>query len=227
MRVQEAAKRGVTAFPNQVKSDGQLIISAKDNNKLGKNKTRILKGKWKGMPLYQLTLEERATCPRSCPVWDSCYGNRMPFAHRRDHKRWGFLHQLKTEVAQLAHKHVEGFVVRLHVLGDFYSISYTNTWKRLLEHHPELRVYGYTHRWPGTEIGDIIHSMNGPRCWIRFSDLGGPMSANVIDPTMSIFGEDRLDTEGIICPEQTGKTQSCLTCGLCWGTIKPIRFLKH
>lgn len=227
MQIKEAIRQGVTAFSDRVMTSGPLIISSRSNGKLGKGKTKILKGKWKGMPLYQLTLEERATCPRSCPVWDSCYGNNMPFAHRRDHRRWGFLQQLKDEVGELARKYPAGVVVRLHVLGDFYSISYANTWRRLLDRHPELRVFGYTHRWPGTEIGDIIHSMNGPRCWIRFSDLGGAMSANVIDPTMSIFGSEPMDTQGIICPEQTGKTRSCLTCGLCWGTTKPIRFLRH
>jgi len=62
---------------------------------------------------------------------------------------------------------------------------------------------------------DVIRSgLQNSRAWIRFSDKGGIMSANV-------------NGEGIQCPEQTGKTQSCMTCALCWSTTKPIAFKEH
>ena len=32
-------------------------------------------------------------------------------------------------------KHVNGFAVRLHNLGDFYSVEYVELWRKLLERH--------------------------------------------------------------------------------------------
>lgn len=31
----------------------------------------------------------------------------------------------------------------------------------------------------------------------------------------------------IVCPEQTGATTGCGTCGLCWGAARNIAFLEH
>ena len=40
--------------------------------------------------------------------------------------------------------HPNGFAVRLHNLGDFYSLQYVALWRRLLARHPALHVWGYT-----------------------------------------------------------------------------------
>ena len=42
----------------------------------------VTKGRWRGYPVFTLTLEERATCPSYCEQWDECYGNNMPFGAR-------------------------------------------------------------------------------------------------------------------------------------------------
>jgi hypothetical protein len=195
-----------------------MLQPASTNRKLGGGKKHVTKGKWKGMPMYQLLLEERATCPRSCQQWSNCYGNNMYLGKRIDHRDWTpFKETLNAELDSLAAKHDEGFVVRLHVLGDFFSLEYVQLWRDALARHPGLRVFGYTHRWPGQGdgIGEALEAMNdGDRCWIRFSDRGGRMSANV-------------DGEGLQCPQETGKTRSCLTCALCWSNDQPIKFTPH
>lgn len=173
------------------------------------------------MPLYQLNLEERATCPRSCGQWENCYGNNMPFAKRIDVKDRGFHKALKRELGSLEERHPHGFVVRLHVLGDFYSARYVALWKAALVRHPSLHIFGYTHRHPGQGdgIGEAVEALNDPdRCWIRFSDRGGDMSANL--------GVARRATD-LQCPQEVGKTESCLTCGLCWQTTRAIGFSEH
>ena len=191
----------------------RLIKPVADNGKLGKGGSTISKGRWRGMPMYGLTLEERATCSTSCQQWANCFGNNMGFAHRADHTDPQFLPTLQREVAALHHMHPFGFVIRLHVLGDFYSPEYVDFWHGLTEKYRTLRIFGYTH-WHEGEIADKIAKWNGDRVWVRFSDKGGPMSANV-------------EGEGIQCPEQTGQTKSCLTCGLCWATTAPIAFKEH
>lgn len=219
----KAVTRGRTIFLKQVKAPtkvGRLLQPASNNAKLGKGRATIIKGKWKGMPMYQLTLEERATCPTTCEQWKVCYGNNMPFANRINHKSPAFAGELEQEVKELASKHSSGFVVRLHVLGDFFSVPYVKFWERMLKEHPELRIFGYTHRPAASQIGRAIRTLNSAGAWIRWSDAGGEMSANT-DKT------DGTEAEGIPCPEQTGKTESCMTCGLCWATEKPIRFMVH
>lgn len=220
----QALTKGRTVFlktvipPSQAK---RLLQPASTNRKLGGGKLRIEKGRWRGMPLYQLLLEERATCPSSCNQWDNCYGNNMYLAKRINHRGPELVRYLRHEVAALAKAAPGGFVIRLHVLGDFYSKAYVRFWHDALARHLSLRLFGYTHRLPGQGdgIGEAIEAINSTdRCWIRFSDRGGLMSANVGAAT---------GPEDIQCPEEVGKTKSCLTCGLCWQTRLPIKFLTH
>ena len=58
-----------TAFPlkvRQVHEMKRLLQPAGQNNKIGKGDNVVIKGKWRGMPCFTLTLEERATCPSDC-----------------------------------------------------------------------------------------------------------------------------------------------------------------
>ncbi len=114
-------------------------------------------------------------------------------------------------------------LVRLHVLGDFFSVEYVAFWQRMLDLLPGLHVYGYTAR-NGCEIAGAIDDLNEhPRCWIRFSDgEEGQFRAVTVD------SEEQAATAGaIVCPVQTGKTDCCGTCALCWSTPKTIAFLRH
>lgn len=214
-----ALKVGRTIFLKTVKPPEEvkrMLQPASTNTKLGKGKGTITRGRWRGMPMYQLTLEERRTCPKTCDQWANCYGNNMYLANRLDHKAASFYAALSAELAALAAKHPAGFVVRLHVLGDFFAKKYVDFWQRALRTYPCLHLFGYTHRMPEHKdgIGRKVQALNKLGAWIRFSDRGGEMSANV-------------GGEGIQCPQQTGQTESCLTCGLCWQTKKAIKFTNH
>lgn len=211
--------KGKTIFLKSVKQPSEvkrLLQPAGNNRKLGSRKNIIRRGKWKGLPMYSLTLEERATCPTTCKQWTQCYGNNMYLANRLDHTSESFFSSLWDELENLSARHAGGFVIRLHVLGDFFSKKYVRFWARALRAFPMMNIFGYTHRHPEHEdgIGKEIEKLNAAGAWIRFSDRGGEMSANV-------------DGEGIQCPEQVDKTTSCLTCGLCWSTTQPINFKPH
>lgn len=175
------------------------------------------------MPVYALTLEERATCPRSCAQWQGCYGNGMQRASRQEH---GPLLEaaILVELDDLQQQHPNGFVVRLHVLGDFYSEEYVAMWRGALEEFPALRVFGYT-AWPNDSLIGKAVAKTRNKHWDRFAvrtsgETTGPRS-NVYDLAAHV-----PKTE-IICPAQLNKTKSCSTCALCWGTKAPIAFLKH
>jgi hypothetical protein len=209
------ARRGTdrTSYPYQ------LLKHPKPDNKIGRKVTR---GEFKGYRIYSLTLEERATCPASCLRWNDCYGNNMPFAHRLRHGL-ELEARLVGEVFELCHRYPDGVMIRLHVLGDFYSEPYVHIWDMLLGRFPNLAVWGYTHRDPNTDpIGAAIletRERHGMRFAIRQSD----------NPFCH-FSADHESIAGgasITCPEQEGKTDNCGTCALCWSDVPHIRFLHH
>jgi len=114
-----------TRFPSRVRDFAEFPLKSGENNKkLGRI---ITKGKWAGFPIYSLTLEERATCPTSCKQWSICYGNTMPFALRM---RWSSVMEksVSKQLTLLQRKYPKGFVIRLHVLGDFLSEEYAQWW---------------------------------------------------------------------------------------------------
>jgi len=145
-----ALEYGVTIHPKTVKPladyTSRLLKPASGNAKLGAGSNVITKGKWSGMAMYTLTLEERATCSRTCQQWARCFGNNMGFAHRISSDEPELLEmRLNDELEHLSRVHPRGFVVRLHVLGDFYSTDYVDFWADALRAYPALHVFGYTH----------------------------------------------------------------------------------
>jgi hypothetical protein len=212
-----ALAQAVTIHPKAVKSplDVSILKSVSANGKMGKGFNIITKGKWAGMPMYQMSLEERKTCPSTCNQWAACFGNNMAFAHRIDHTHPDFLELLGVEIKSLAARYKYGVVIRPHVLGDYYSPEYAAFWIEQTALYDNLYIFGFTHHLRDSVIGRMITEWNrNPRVWVRFSDQGGEMSANV-------------DGEGFLCPEQSGKTESCLTCGACWSTTRAVRFNHH
>lgn len=212
-----------TRYRKGVKPPNERMLKrGKQNKKLG---DKITIKMWKGMTMYSLTLEERATCPTDCEQWDNCYGDNMPFAHRFDHTDPDFIATLGQQLYLLNEKHTEGFVVRLHVLGDFYSSEYITAWDTWLDKFSNLNIFGYTHHRLSSELGadvDKLNQKHADRFRIRFSDdTTTDFSAHVTD-TKAV-----LPTKGIMCPEQLGLTDSCATCGYCWSSKQPVVFIEH
>lgn len=200
-----------------------VIGLGSNNRKLG---DIVTKGRFKGYRIHTMTLEERATCPSSCTHWTDCYGNNMPFAKRVDHTAPGFLARIERKIADLLARRPQGVLLRLHVLGDFYSSDYVDFWREMLDRHPKLAIWGYTARNQFLDpIGVDIASVSGRfpgRFEIRESDGGWPGMS-----TVSIKHESECPLDAFVCPEQTGKTKSCATCGACWSTTKNVAFLAH
>ena len=197
-------------------------IKASTNKKLGK---KVTKGKLKNAKMYTLTLVERETCSKECEHYLDCYGNNMPFAHRI--KANDSIYQLLDNDLNELDKKNKPYLIRLHVLGDFFSVDYVNYWKKQLETRPNLNIYGYTRYH--TTMNDINEAMIGLaidsirvqypyRFMIRFSnDTTKEFSAH----------SEEITTNGIACPVQEDKTDSCGTCTLCWTVNKPIIFKTH
>lgn len=206
-----------------ISNEAHILKSVADNTKLGNGSGVIVKGKWAGMPMLSLTLEERATCPRDCLRWRECYGNGMAFAHRFEHGP-RLIFRLNAELRSLSEQYPNGFVVRLHVLGDFYSKEYVEQWLQWLDFFPMLRVFGYTAQYNNPIARAVSYGrVKFPdRWWVRFSrNFANAGPYNIFAPQQGMV------QNSILCLEQAGKVSSCLDCGLCWSTLRSIAFADH
>jgi hypothetical protein len=217
-----ALVEGRTIMPKRVFEPHQvprLLISGVNSRKIGKT---VTKGRWRGQPIFTLTLEERATCPRTCAEWRTCYGANMPFAKRIAHGA-PFERMLWGELAEKQAAHPGGFVVRLHILGDFYSVDYVRLWRNALRAFPALNVFGYTARQRSSPEGGAIARIVArfpKRFAIRFSGHDALTGGSVVI-------ERGAATPHIVCPAQTGGTDCCATCALCWQSDRTIAFWRH
>lgn len=220
-----AITEGRTIYPSTVVSASaalNVLISGKNHWKIG---DQITKGRWKGFPVYTLTLEERATCPSSCDHWRSCFGNQMHLARRIEHGA-ALEQRLSHDLVRLQAAHPGGFAVRLHVLGDFYSVEYVRLWAKFLKAFPALHVFGFSARWQredpiAVELVRLVIAK-----WMRFAVRFSNAPADECS-TVSIEHPGQAPDDAIICPQQLGKTASCSTCGLCWASRKRIAFIQH
>jgi hypothetical protein len=211
-----------TLYQKSIKSpsDYTLLKKGSSNAKLG---YKVSSKKWNGSRLYSLTLVERETCPRTCHHWDDCYGNNMPFAHRFSTD--GLMPKLRQEVETLLQKHKDGITIRLHVLGDFYSVDYVRFWESMLLGESKLTLFGYTAHPRNSEIGKAIWLMNirfSERCVIRYSHNA---ESNMLGEWYA--AEESFEGRSFDCPEQLDKVKDCASCGLCWTTQKTVRFASH
>ncbi len=219
-----------TVFTDRVfKADGsELVLKDGANNaKIGGD---VLVGWLKGAYIVTLSLEERATCPRSCGLYRECYGNVMPHA-----RRWEpgpeLEAQIREEIAMACAKN-DRVLVRLHVLGDFYSVEYLQMWAELLDLHDNLFVFGFTAWKEDSQIGNGIRWLReqAPRRFmVRTSDRTGIWGSF----TLPFPTEAKTIGDAIVCPEQrdamlgTKRGTHCGNCGACWSTDKPIAFILH
>ena len=226
-----AMQEMTTRYPATVRDPraGEPVLKSGHNSrKLG---AVVQKGALAGAPIYALTLVERETCPSDCGLLSVCYGNRMHWA-----RRWRAGPDLEAaldwDLALLARQHPGGFLVRLHVLGDFYSAEYVARWEGWLDRHPNLHVFGFTHRTPPDPIGEKISAMRDvlwPRFAIRFSGRAGPRNAITIDylPHAAHLGAAVVCAEQWHALEGRGEERCCATCAFCWSSDQTVAFVEH
>lgn len=221
-----------TLFPSTVVSAvhaPRLMTSGLNQKKLG---DRVAVGPWKGMPIYALTLEERETCPKECRLLSTCYGNNMPLARRIAFDK-ALVPALDIELAELQRKHRRGFVVRLHVLGDFKTVAYVRAWEGWLDAFSALHVFGYTAHPVTSRVGREVHRLSRSR-WDRFAirHSVGPQTrlSEAQATTIATMPVGPRAADGIVCPVLTEKKANCGSCGLCWAPAardKRIVFVLH
>lgn len=209
------ARDGGTMYPGTVEratEKSRVLRPGRDNAKLG---GIVSGGRHAGLEIYSLTLEEGRTCP-PCDLADRCYGGNMNMA-----RRW-------TDVEDAVRRETTSrMLVRLHVLGDFYSLDYARVWGEQIV----APTFGYTRRRPGESdgIGDYLSSLPWSRHSIRQSWAHAPGRTLVRrrGAVTVARAAEAAEHDAIVCPEQTGAARNCASCGLCWNTERNIAFLEH
>ena len=206
-----------------------VLIDGANNAKIGGD---VLVGHLKGARIFTLTLEERATCPDYCPLLRECYGNGMNWSVRWRHGA-ALESQIESDVKRLCAQHGT-ILVRLHILGDFYSLEYLAMWSRLLDENPGLNVFGFTMHREDTLMGCTVATIrrrDPKRFSVRHSGRSGPWGSITTD---AVEWEKPMILDAAVCPEQRGamagdgKGTHCGSCGLCWkGMSTPIVFFLH
>ena len=228
IRKADKNKPAFTMYPNArrtVEDCTTGVLKVSRNKKISKDKLPLVrKGEFAGYAIFTLTLEERATCPRYCYHWDDCYGNNMAFAHRFPAGK-ALEDAIEREIAEHCSIY-KGVIVRLHVLGDFYSVPYVQKWAALLHRFANLAVWGFTGYSPDDPIGvalALVREQFGTRFSVRFSNAPDEVfSANSTEVAEEESGKSA------VCPEQTGKAESCATCTFCWSAqTRQVLFLTH
>lgn len=217
-----AYRSGRSIFPSRVFDPSEVGRVLKDGHQSRKIGKFVTKGARRGWPIFTLTLEERATCPRNCRAWSFCYGNSMNSAERLtagaelEAALWAELEQLQAD-------HPAGFMVRLHVLGDFYSAGYVELWRRALAELPALHIFGFTARAIDSEIGLLLNGLIAQfgfdRVSLRFSGL--------LTSTLGSQLQPDVHPDAIPCPAQSRENLCCASCALCWHSRRSISFAKH
>jgi hypothetical protein len=221
-----AIKERRTLYPGMVRTAGEgglwALKSGIYNRKIG---GVVQVGEWAGLSIYTLTLEERATCPQTCEHLRSCYGNHMNFTPRM---RPGpeLEARLVAEVEVLDVRHVHGFAVRLHVLGDCYSPMYVELWAALQRQYSTLRIFGYTRRHDeGDPIAAALAAVDAEFGWDRFRmRRSGAQSAR---STVVVECPHQKPPEAILCGQEMERKKNCAACALCWESEKQIAFIQH
>lgn len=201
-----------------------VLVSGHSNVKIGRDvrKGKLFRGYW----IYTLSLEERATCPRSCEHWQTCYGNNMPWAKRVSHEQSDILMAAieRDIVRLLAVKGRAGILIRLHALGDFFSRDYVWFWRDILWKYPNVAIFGYTAHDRHSDIGFAVNVVKGlfeHRFAIRWSNNAAE------DEWSTRTVVEAFASDAIQCPEQIGASDGCGKCGLCWNTNKNVAFINH
>lgn len=200
-----------------------VLMSGLNSNKIG---ATVTKGRLKGHRILSLSLEERATCPSTCSMWDACYGNNMTRSIRFRHGS-ALMRAIEEQLIALRDRPAHRFrpvLVRLHELGDFPYPDYVRKWHEWLWRFEFVSVFGYTAHAPESPVGREISLMRAhwrDRFAVRWSGRSGAMGAVVIKD-----GDAKPD-DAFWCPEQQQRVANCGACGACWSTEKAVAFAQH
>lgn len=112
-------------------------------------------------------------------------------------------------------------VMRVHVLGDFFSIPYIQGWTEVAKAKRNWKFYAYTRMW---RFSKFLPALNALRKQPNFNLLASTDPST--GPGPSGWQESGIDVayrgKGAVCPHYaSGRVTTCLACGQCIDKNRP------
>jgi hypothetical protein len=199
------------------------------------------------------TYAAQQSCPQSCPLLNKgCYAQkgRVGIHTARLNKNAAVVESTAAEIATVEAGKIRDLAkihdprnLRLHIVGDCPSRRAARTVARAARHFARSTgkvVWTYTHAWKTVPRRDwtgveVLASVSNVEEAEQARAQGyAPAIIIVTFPNGSkAFQPEGSSIKFIPCPEQTGKSRNCQTCGLCFNTARlfeanmGIAFKKH
>jgi len=193
-------------------------------------------------------VKDTGTCPGSSEECRKiCYAVRPVQEHGAVEQMWRANRGM--DVPEIP---ADAKLLRLHVSGDFDSISYIENWITRMKERPDVTMWVYTRSWRVAELLPYLETLRAlpnvqmfasmdesipemppsgwRRAWIDGDVRGGTpqqVAAHAEDPVTHNLAT--LDGgASYVCPEETKRQPNCEACGYCFkGTKNDVTFLRH
>lgn len=191
---------------------------------------------------------EGGTCPGSSDECERiCYAKRIQGVLKQQVYS---VNSLTDEVPPIP----EGAeVLRLHISGDFDSVTYIENWRYRLLERPEVTAWVYTRSWRVPELLPALEALRAlpniqmfasmdktvpelppsgwRRAWIDGDERAGKPVLMLAHGNEVISKHNFVTFDGrrsYLCPEETNRKPNCLACGYCFeGQKNDVTFLEH
>lgn len=184
----------------------------------------ISRGNLKLGSLPSFSLPVLTTCPGMTPFCERyCYGLRGNFTllnvvEANDRRLEATMEDdfVDTIVKDILQTRAPAF--RLHVIGDFYSVTYINKWIEIAKALPAVIFFGSTRSWRCDFLTEAIK---------KFRDLENVYLKASVDltDTLSPLGLGwnvwAVEGDGMPCPHDANTVANCFACKRCW-TIEKL-----
>lgn len=185
--------------------------------------------------IFVWNLPAMVSCPGASEYCKSlCYNADMrtdafPFEKWRNNHWWAVnrTNDLREHlISELAEAPVST-AVRIHSSGDFFNSDYIQMWCLIAESLPNVSFWAYTRSWTTPTLFPLLSRLRALPNVQLFASWDVTMPPPPLDWRISYVQEGRLplSTSGLIppsiqqqlfyCPEQSGQTPNCASCGFC------------
>ena len=219
MRITKAMiynKYGIKYDPKTQKIETPLGLSKellrKGNKKIGKN-------------VYQWSMNT-STCACKC---EDCYGTKGCYcfpsvqkclAMNTDIARHYLDFFKRAIIAQLSTLK-DGTEIRIHVVGDFFSLEYVMTWHEIIEMFPNLVFWTYTKTKHENAFNDLDNAN------IVKSLVDGKLNFGKCSHVMELYEDLKAKGKSVhICKCGVDDEQHCEGCHMC-SLSEYVLFLEH
>ena len=106
-------------------------------------------------------------------------------------------------------------LVRIHVGGDFYCQDYIQAWEEICRARFLTRFWSYTRSWTLSKMLPFLERLKDLPNFQLFASCDPDMPMPPKGWRTAYINRD-FRAEGLHCPHQQGRAESCLTCGYCF-----------